>query len=647
MKRYFPIFMLLLVANAQAQFWPNFEYRGQWVRVKEVPSNEPDTYNWEVSGGVSYQELFGLGLSDMGDHNNNNYGYYQFNGEAELEPQTHILSFVINWPPGILENVPPTYIPERTKFITSMSMQSGFCNCDCPGGEIDTIFPVDGFGFCLEDSFAPPNLWGINAGYVVYAHHSLIWRKPPCPPSPMFWKGEDPIYFADSNYAAIPNGTILSGYAPLYLKATTTPNPQSLHVLVYNTISPQDSIGKEMILDSTLDIWTAKIDSDDVAKLKVKSYGNITAKTSYYGYSDTSRAFVDLVKPKVFMMVDSTETDTVFINSETMKVAKDVTVGLSLTRDAGNVPVNAKNVIDTVGYKYKSRWISAAICSDTSVHPDTMFREYPLSPQSYFNWNHSADSCKIIFNRDSLYAVGGKLTIECRGKVKRDSTWALNTKFKIVTDSILANPIDSLKKKLILINGDPANTLFSDSLKKDRIRAIAWNEGAGTLPEVGHPHSRFPWNHYWFDTFTPCENGGSSATGIMQIVRKWWQAKLDSLPYVPDTGYVSAKWDSMAWNWQICIKYGIFIHDVYYPNRYYKEQKMFPDSCSFDSCGLFTKYKNKEDLNTYAYHTNLAKMHNILDDIDWQTYISDSLTISADNIYVRKVRQYTYTKPWE
>jgi hypothetical protein len=83
-------------------------------------------------------------------------------------------------------------------------------------------------------------------------------------------------------------------------------------------------------------------------------------------------------------------------------------------------------------------------------------------------------------------------------------------------------------------------------------RAIAWNEGAGTLPENGHPHSRFPWNHYWFDTHTICENESSTATGIMQIMRTDWETYFYNL-HTPQ-GYVFTKWDSLAWDWTICIK---------------------------------------------------------------------------------------------
>jgi hypothetical protein len=353
---------------------------------------------------------------------------------------------------------------------------------------------------------------------------------------------------------------------------------------------------------------------------------------------------LDVALPKIKTQVGAVFTDTVFIRSDSMKVRDSLVVSLAFLRDSNSAPLSVNDKVDTLGlgYKYKSRWVSSE-----NYAPQTYYRQFPHDSLVYRMWNGRSGNCSVQFNKDSLYVVGGKLTVECKGKLK--PILNINNSFRVNTDTLAANGRDTLQTKRILIDVDPANALFENALIRDRIRAVAWNEGAGTVPEPPqHPHSRLPWNHYWFDTHTPCENAGSTATGIMQIVRTWWWRYFSGLPPIPaDTGYTRVTWDSLGWNWLVCIRNGKFIHDVYYANRYTTEQKLFADSCSFADCDTFPKTKNKEDLKTYAYHTNLREMQKIKTDSDWYNKIADTLSASEEAQYVRNVRKYTYRKPWQ
>ncbi len=250
----------------------------------------------------------------------------------------------------------------------------------------------------------------------------------------------------------------------------------------------------------------------------------------------------------------------------------------------------------------------------------------------------------VTFRRDSLAVVGGLLTIEAKGRFT--TFWGLDGSFDVTTDTLGTNG-DTIQTKRILIDQDPSNSLFADSLKRDRIRALAWKEAAGFIPYPPHQHGYYQWNHYWPDTKTPCENGVSTATGIMQIMRKWWHAYFAAIPRIPaDTGYVRATWDSLAWNWQALIRNGKFIHDVYLPNRFMSTQKLFPDSCPFADCDTFPSKKNKEDLKAYGYYTNETMMAQILSDADWKTKIGTTPPPTKEAEYVQDIRKYTYRKPW-
>jgi hypothetical protein len=264
------------------------------------------------------------------------------------------------------------------------------------------------------------------------------------------------------------------------------------------------------------------------------------------------------------------------------------------------------------------------------------------------------------------------LTMECKGKLKparlmNDSLARINNSFKVVTDSISPNG-DSIRTKKILIDKDPPNASFSQRLSRDRIRAIAWQEYAGWGHDDDHCHEHMAtgikynprWNHYWdyfvrtngdtcWDTRTPCENSSSDIakdTGIMQIFRTEWEAVFDS-SYV-DPGYPMTfrvcRWDSLAWNWKICIENGRWIFEEAMPAKMVPAQEEFPESCSYADCDSVPDTANQEDLANYGYHAGEGNMRRIKSQALWETYINspaDTAEIERAN-YIKWVRRYKY-----
>ncbi len=255
---------------------------------------------------------------------------------------------------------------------------------------------------------------------------------------------------------------------------------------------------------------------------------------------------------------------------------------------------------------------------------------------------------EVTFWRDSLYAVGGSLTVACQGYLSPVEN--INNCFQIDTDSTL-NDSTKIPDLLILIDRDPPNALFSDSLGTDRNRAIAWAEAAGTL-DITHCHNPYNplWNHYWdtrisgadtcYDTRTPCENAGGTDTGIMQIYRTVWDTVFttpSSFPQYP-AGFTICKRDSLEWNWMICIHNGRWILEDCMPARMKASQQAWPESCSYADCDSVPDMPNQEDLANYGYHAGEGRMRiidteklwkqkifkpNNLFEIDWANYIKN------------------------
>ncbi len=664
MKKLLVVLLLLMGVNASAQYWPIHEFGGQWIRTKINPNTEPGVYSWEISGGVSMAELNDVGLSDMGS-GRSDYGYFEFFGEKE----NSLAGPVFDWPPSFMDHNYSITYPRPNRFIAPQSFENGFCNCDCIEPTPDTLYPADGFGFCLNDPHAPWNLWGINSGYLVYTSHMQPWMKLPCPPTNGFWKGYDPLYFTDSTYTPLPANAVLSGDSRLYLKAITQPgHPEVLDAIVYRTANRNDSVVVHMDYDEILREWHGTIQNSHL--LKLKSYGTLVAETKYPTDSTLwDKNHVDVALPKIYLQIDSVFTDTVFIRSDSMKVAKDPKVSLRFYKDDGGAYMDARTMVDSAGYKYKSRWTANSAFASSKIHKH-YFRQFPANNSTYRRWNKLADSCIVLFSHDSLYAIGGDLTIECKGAL--DSLKDIDNRFRVVTDTLAANQTDTLQTKRILINRDPTNSLFETELYRDRIRGVAWQEYAGSedkshcYDSLGAHNIKYnpPWNHYWDDLIkanhdtcrdskTPCENTGWTDTGVMQIIRIYdtsstsgwesWFSRGGNLP----GDYTVVSWDSLAWNWKINCFNGRYIHDKYMPFKFMAEQNLFPDSCSFADCDTFPTTKNKEDLKSYGYHRGENYMKLITTDKKWKECISDIVHHYEYSIYVQDVRKYTYRRPWQ
>jgi hypothetical protein len=347
--------------------------------------------------------------------------------------------------------------------------------------------------------------------------------------------------------------------------------------------------------------------------------------------------------PKIFTMVDTTLTDTVFIRSDSMKVAKDLKVGLTFVGDNTSMLVDptADALVACAGYKYKSKWTANE--NRPQKYKKTYYREYPRDSLAYLWWNDSTGKCITTFKRDSLYVVGGKLTILGKGLLKEitdgDSIYNIDNSFWVTTDTFNTSSHDSINTKYILVNTDPPNSRFLDSLQTNVLKATAWKEGAGTLSYGGHP-VQAKLNHYWNDTKTPCENGNSTATGTMQIMRVWWDSLFAGLKSGP-AGFDTCSWDSLAWNWKLNIHNGKYIYTVnnyYYINRLTNPQHLWP-SYYFPENDYTPDLRNKEDLSSYGYKVGYPGMNAIQDSTDWVNKV-----MTYDDVV--NTRKYKHERPW-
>jgi len=228
----------------------------------------------------------------------------------------------------------------------------------------------------------------------------------------------------------------------------------------------------------------------------------------------------------------------------------------------------------------------------------------------------------------------------------------INNTFCATSDSFPIASIDTIRTKIILIDSDPANTSFLDSLRHDIIKAIAWVEYAGSN-DVAHCHNPYNprYNNYWDirisgsdtcpDTRMPCENRLSTATGTMQMMRTTWEKAFEKPDYEP-SGYFRAHWDSLAWSWKINIVNGKFI---YFTDNFYHINKSTNPQRNWDSLYLpQTDYTpdstNKEDISVYGYYVGATRMKKI----NTQQLWDDSV---KTNFYVINVRRFKDTKPWQ
>jgi hypothetical protein len=221
----------------------------------------------------------------------------------------------------------------------------------------------------------------------------------------------------------------------------------------------------------------------------------------------------------------------------------------------------------------------------------------------------------------------------------------LDPKYEVNSDSI--TPLGAAVPRYHIVSDeDPSYSELIAELGSDIMRAIAWYEGACSQTYTGHSVAFPKYSNYWSDASKcPCENGSSTATGIMQMLRTKWQYQFlgdsDATPYDiinGDTFFCS--WDSVAWNWKVNIHKGNYIYFQYLTGHLKPEQLAFPESCSYSECGDTPLKKNKIDLRFYGYHHGRTAMRKILDDIKWAEEVED-------DVYTNIVRTNYYKKEWQ
>ena len=332
------------------------------------------------------------------------------------------------------------------------------------------------------------------------------------------------------------------------------------------------------------------------------------------------------------------------IRTDSMKIRDDFQASLEFVDDNTGEYVYLGNRIDTAGYRYRSFWQANTSCDDCG---QPIYRRYYPSDTTYKWWDGQTANCLTTFLRDSLSVVGGSLSVDCNGALS--PLQDIDNCFLVNTDTTINDTARATK--LILVDQDPSNNEFSDSLELDIMRAIAWNEYAGSEDErhCSEPYNP-QWNNYWdhvitgqdtcFETLYPCENIRSSATGTMQMLRSVWARVFDgsSEGLEPD-GYFISTWDSLAWNWKINVFNGKYIHQVSLFSHFRPEQAEW-DSLYFPSNDYTPNTPNQEDLATYGYKEGATKMRYVKNEEIWK----DSVMTFP---YIVGVRRWKDTRPWE
>ena len=641
MKKCCLFWCIILAVNVQAQhFWPGQLGLHSWIRLDIRPRSDPssDAY-WDVYGGVSPEELAMVGLGSVGS-GRDDYGYFEFFDNMAHCAWCHWYAY---WQPA---PIPPNMVWLRaTDFRNDRyEWHHGFCNCDCPGS-LDSLFISDSFGFWYDDPYVDNCEWcgyGINTGYTVWAHQMMPWYKIPCPPAgPMPPKpGPDPVSFTDSLWNPLDDGAVLCGDSKLYVKATVSEGVEALELTFYLESSPDSTIDVEM--EGTppgSGIFHATLENSRI--LGLKSYNTVIAKTTWPGPDTTTwgRDNVDVALPVVEIAplpgIPTIYNDTIFIDHETMMLQSDIGIRLRLRHDGSGNEISPDGLVDSAGYKYKSRWTANANLPPSQQKK--YFRHYPAD-DSYLWWDGARGNCQVDIFRWNLYAVGGELTLEAIGALNPVPN--INNSFHEVTDSI-PDGGDSIKTKVVLIDNDPVNTLFLDSLQYDIIKATAWKEGAGSLGYPPH-QAQAKLSHYWNDTHTPCENGNSTATGIMQMLRTTWDDCFAGLMPDEPLGYTQCNWDSVAWNWKVNIhngKYIFFVNNYHHINLPNNPQRNW-DSLYFPESNYTPDTRNKEDLSAYGYKLGAKEMKKIITQSDWDNKVK----IFGDVVNTRK---YKHERPWQ
>ncbi|UCC78545.1 MAG: hypothetical protein JSW64_09685 [Candidatus Zixiibacteriota bacterium] len=336
------------------------------------------------------------------------------------------------------------------------------------------------------------------------------------------------------------------------------------------------------------------------------------------------------------------------IRTDSMKIRDDFKASLKFVDDITGQSIFVGDRIDSAGYRYRSFWVSNTSYNKPSLQI-RYDRDYP-SDTTFRWWDGQTANCMTTFLRDSLYVVGGSLSVDCSGVLSPIEN--INNSFAVNTDTVINDTARATK--LIIVDRDPPNLPFFDSLGYDILRAIGWKEGAGSNDTTHCRPYNHQWNNYWdhvvtgqdtcFETLFPCENIKSTATGTMQMLRSLWEPIFNGSneQYQPQ-GYFISSWDSLAWNWKINIFNGKWI---YFVDTFYHINLTNPpnpqrnwDSLYFPASDYTPDSTNKEDIATYGYYQGVTKMKKIKTQEDWDNTI-------LKNDYVVNVRRFKDTMPW-
>lgn len=641
------MFVLAIETIGQAQYWGSFGAYGVWILVTPI-SREDCAVGYVTYGGVTQGELNDYGLQTVGS-GWEGYGYYEFFGQWEMFPPDTVDQPYIVWPPSEIT------IDMLFHGRNNVWYYNGCSNClgcsEINPGSLDTTLEIEAFGFWHCN--IPDNcglMPGINDGYIQGVSHPVVCLVNPCPS--YFWEPKRylTISFADSNFKALPDSgnIIISGDSPLYITAHSFDELDSLWAWVILEKYPivyYDSVKLEKV--GTND-WKGKAKS--ARKLGLVSYTR-AAVMSTVGAVNASDE-VDVCLPIVVPA-----RDTIIIRTDSMKISLNPSVSLYIIDDSTHNIIPSAEIVADAAYKYKSKWTANA---NRPADHKTYYRQFPAGT-FYKQWDGAAPRCEVTFNRDSLFVVGGSLTYECKGHLKHVD--GIDNSFLATTDTTVPpQHIDTLQTKRILVDKDPANSLFLDSLQYDIIKALAWQEYAGSndthhcnehLPDGYHYNKHY--NDYWdyfidshgdtcYDTRTPCENIGSTATGTMQMQRSSFEKVfLGNISGIPST-YIRCSWDSLAWNWKMNISNGKYVFFPY--NKYYMTltQRTWDSVCVLcDPASMFPKYPNREDLSSYGYNQGVTHMANDITKENWKTKMGED---TPGAIYVRALRLHKYVQPW-
>jgi hypothetical protein len=197
MKYCIIIIFVIVAANASAQYWPSFEYKGPWITIRDLPETRQCRESWEVRGGVADSELTALQLSNIGD-GRTDFGYFHFYGGKQIEASAWWADR-LHWPPQQFNHDNWATYPYRNHFNSIGCTDVNYCFRDELNIATNVTFSVEGFGFCYRTQ-DHANSETLNSGYITTISYVNAWMRQPCPNTTR-WTG-DPDTTA---YPLLPN----------------------------------------------------------------------------------------------------------------------------------------------------------------------------------------------------------------------------------------------------------------------------------------------------------------------------------------------------------------------------------------------------------------------------------------------------------